>query len=150
MKPQIARAAIVKDDQGLYDCPDITPNYYIVREARASPNPYYLADLLARAARFNIDVTSQPQGLDWRAYTRSDDMELATTLLYNSISEDSVFSNVQVDHIYDGIRADISQIELFVCSPESMRPKDKDPIDLTVLYHNASNPGEEWSKLLKD
>ncbi|KAL2216467.1 hypothetical protein M432DRAFT_663869 [Thermoascus aurantiacus ATCC 26904] len=45
---------------------DATPDYFLVEEARASHNPYYLEDLLRQAAQMHIDIFTPPSHDSWK------------------------------------------------------------------------------------
>ncbi|OBT60948.1 hypothetical protein VE03_09297, partial [Pseudogymnoascus sp. 23342-1-I1] len=49
MAPQVTRACILADEQDLYDQIKVDPDRFLLHEARSSPNPLYLADILHRA-----------------------------------------------------------------------------------------------------
>jgi hypothetical protein len=61
MLTPIARACIVADDQVLFDECDPTPDEGIMAEAKASPNPYYLAHLDAKEPAKEVVRTATEQ-----------------------------------------------------------------------------------------
>lgn len=150
MKPQILRAAVIQNDQDLFDriFPDVNPDYFLVREARVGKNPYYLDKLISKATALDIDVVTPPYMDEWKSQTRAAEMEHSSTFLSSSISLQSVHSDLEASHIYNGIMADVSEIELFVCSPKDLIPGEgSEIVDVGDAYHQASNPNNERKEL---
>lgn len=59
-------ACIVADYQESDDRIQATPDYFLVEEARASHNPYYLKDFLRQAAQMHINISTLPSHDSWK------------------------------------------------------------------------------------
>jgi hypothetical protein len=127
MKPQAARACIIANYQDAYNRIQAIPDIFLVEEARISPNPYYLSDLVRKAAQMGIGVSTVPDHGGWKRYiTRSHPMERRDTVVNDSVSPSSV--GYEDENLYNGIGANLSTIELFVCVPPEIR--NAGPVDL--------------------
>jgi hypothetical protein len=128
MKPQVARACIVQDCQDSYDRIKAEPDRYLVVEARASPNPYYLSDLLQRASELGIDLDFQDDDEEeWKMQSPEYRVEETTThrpmhisWFHKDYSQELLDRRDGMSGIYEGISADISAINLYVCASESI------------------------------
>jgi hypothetical protein len=82
MKAQAARVCTVADYKEGYNRIRATPGYFLVKEAQASPNPYYLEDHRRRAREMHIDVETVPSHDSWKRYiTRQNPPRQRVTLI---------------------------------------------------------------------
>lgn len=142
MKAQAARACIVADYKESYNRIQATPDYYLVKEAQASHNPYYLEDLKRRAMEMHIDIDTLPPHGGWKRYiTRQHPPKRRSTVI--PAMAGPRWLSIENEFWYDGHGADISPIELFVSVPDSMKPNEEFPnVNLEIMYLEASRPEE--------
>lgn len=145
MKPAVAQALIVADYQEAWDDFDIEPFEDLVFEAKASPNPHYLADLERRCTESGLDVNRlKPLGQsDLAINSYADD---TTTVLYSSISVAHFDPTDQGPALYNGHRVNMCEAELFAIVPDEMRPPEGfEAVILGTLYHEYGHkpPAED-------
>ncbi|KAI9778947.1 MAG: hypothetical protein M1816_003795 [Peltula sp. TS41687] len=128
MKQSIARACIVADYESLYDKFDAEPDFFLVAEARDSPNPHYMRDLERKATERGGPVGEDAP--DWRKKTRKCMFEPTTMGLAKNMS--NALAETEYGWAYDGLVANMSAVELNVCAPDQL--KQKDFVNLNDLY----------------
>jgi len=141
MKAQASRACIVADYKKIYDRIQAALDY-LVKEAQASDNPYYLKDLQRRAMEMHIDIDTLPRHSDWKWHiTRKHLPKRRSTVIPAMVGLRWV--SIENEFWYDDHGADISFIRLFVSVPDSMRPTEEFPnVNLETMYLEARRPGE--------
>lgn len=139
----VARALIVADYQDAWDeVSDIEPYHELMVEAKACPNPHYLASLRRICADRGLD----PDALECKC---TEDLgvpigslvERTTTRLVASPRVESAPWDGAGPAIYDWIGVDVSEVELFAAAPRELRPCPEvtDSVDLVELYQSRGH-----------
>jgi hypothetical protein len=140
MKAQAARACIVAGYKGSYNRIQAAPDYFLVKKAQASNEPYYLKDLKRRALDLHIDIDTFPRWDDWKQdITRDHPPKHKCASVPRIVDPECV----QYEHEYwcNGWGADISSIESFVCVPDSMKATEEfQTVDLISMYLETCRP----------
>lgn len=129
MAPQIAWTCIVSDRQSLYDWINVHPDKFLLYEARSSPNPHYLVDILHRAREINenledgADNKFDPQ--EWRFHSWHDRIEASDSWIPSYISyfhtdntRETAGGMPDKRGMYEGLYADLGFVNLYVCHHE--------------------------------
>lgn len=139
MRLQIAQACIVADYRELYDTLGVRPSWILWEESKNSHNPYYKADLERRSAELGFDVSSmeeksETRRLDINQWCTNRDKEPTDRFLWRELA--AVDMTVEDGFgVYDeGIQANATDYNLFICSSESMRAQLPKEGDGWVLY----------------
>jgi len=152
MKAAAARACIVGNYKESYDRIQPTPDYFLAQEAKASSNPYYLDDLKLRAEKLNINLEISPdQGavidkLSWRSQCTRNHLPLRGRGSWICVPERVTMDRIRCgnDRWCDSFGSDISDIELFVCVPDELKPTQEWPeMLLNEMYLQACRPDEK-------
>lgn len=119
-------------------------NEELLFEAMRSHNPYYLERLFKESR----EDSEKEMLLGWtkEEFPRShimNEMEKTTTSLPMNL-DNYIVTDEQGDRLYNGLGADLSGLDLFVCAPEEMRilgPRGYGGCsDLGQMYREACNP----------
>jgi hypothetical protein len=89
MAAHCARVCIIADYQDTYDRLKVKPEFALVQEARQCRNPYYLKDLMQRAAELHIDA-EDIQEEDVLTYYAPQKISSQTTKLLTNISASDI------------------------------------------------------------
>ncbi|KAH7035721.1 uncharacterized protein B0I36DRAFT_240088 [Microdochium trichocladiopsis] len=129
MKPAVARACIAANLPELWALLDPEPDKGLWEEAEKSANPMFRDYLKRRCAEAGINPLVRdlphPIGLDQAqyehyylspSYFRKSQLPPCLTVKHFDWGE------VPQTGRYNGYEADVSQVELFACAPESLRP----------------------------
>jgi len=119
MKLQAARACIVADYQDVYKKIDPQHDEALVREAKASQNPYYLNDLLQKKEAGNSTGETYRYYEAWKVYTDKNTLKVCTTTVLSHLEPGNV--GTSQEWIYDGIEADLRAIEVSICAPPDIK-----------------------------
>ena len=99
----------------VWDNLDIIPDEQLFAEARASPNPCYLADLRRRCKERGLEDLEFRTSDSWSRYYTHDKL-MEPSSIYRQQSGVSAFDiGWDQDEPFDGRRADASIVELFAC-----------------------------------
>ncbi|KAK1762664.1 hypothetical protein QBC33DRAFT_551667 [Phialemonium atrogriseum] len=148
MKPAVARALIVADYQEAWDGFDFEPHGELVVEAKASPNPHYLADLERRCTESGLDFERLEIVSQWsqREFAINSYVDDTTTFLRSSISVADFDWLEQGPAPYNSERVNMSEAELFAIVPDEMRPPEGfEAVILGTLYYEYGHkpPAED-------
>jgi hypothetical protein len=115
MKLQAARACIVANYQPSFEKIDPPYDSAFVKEAQASPNPFFLKYLQAKEAQG--DTTGDDYGYAyWKFYTIKDLLRASSSTILSELDASSI--ETTQDWIYDGAQAEISHVHVSICTPE--------------------------------
>jgi len=123
MTHQVARACIVGNHENLFDELDPDPDHFLLTEARASPNTYFLQRLESKFVLIHKDGSeSAPMTWDgWKRYTIKDTIKALTTILSKHVSGGCVVAHFSVLYGYSVPK--IGDVELHVsCVGGSTEP----------------------------
>lgn len=147
MKPAAARACIVADYQFTYDRIDPDPDPFLLREARDSTNPHYLQDIERKVSQLDDTSIMEHDGSyeGWKTVTRKGMFEKTSSYLYENVTNYSAVMESGWGMPYDGVVADMSDVELFVCAPEELRHLEKEfnHVDLRQVYDPDTDEDED-------
>jgi hypothetical protein len=135
MIPQVAHACIVADYAYLYDSLAVKPNKILWREAQYTANKHYVQDLERRAKDLGIDIDAEGVGHFGASDTLVRDKEPGTTRLEGVLNAYDIQCSYD-GGVYDGVRADVSRLNLFVAAPEGLKDPDGDWVELYVQNWN--------------
>jgi hypothetical protein len=133
MREACLRAAIYADYHDLFDellvLPGVTPNPFLMVEAEKSSNPHFVSALQSRAEELgaNMDRSAAIRlHQSYKLYSVKDPILVRTDwALANSASVELVSGELCEDEgMYNGVRADIHTLELFLIAPEAWRPEE--------------------------
>jgi hypothetical protein len=117
MKLQAARACIVANYQSSFEQIDPPHDFYLVKEAQASPNPFFLKHLQAKEAQG--DTTGKYDHFQWwKSCTIKDALQPSSPTIYGEL--DSLFIGTTQEWIYDGIEANMSHVQVSICAPKEV------------------------------
>jgi len=119
MKLQAARACIVADYEEVYKKIDPQHDEALVREAKASQNPYYLNDLLQKKEAGNSTGETYRHYDAWKVDTDKNTMKVCTTTVLSQLEPGNV--GTSQEWIYDGLEADLRAIEVSICAPPDIK-----------------------------
>lgn len=119
MKEQIARACIVADYQGLYNSLDVDAHFFLLLEAKAASNPYYLQDQERKAeAAGGSKILSGSAAWKWR--TRGTEFTPSSLTLMKNITEGGgVYTDVE--GIYDDWNVNVGNVITNISYPEEFK-----------------------------
>jgi len=118
MKLQAARACIVADYQGSFEIIDPPHDSALVKEAQVSRNPFYLEYLQAKEAQG--DTTGEDHDFEyWKYYTIKNALKPSPSSVYGKLNASSI--GTTRPWIYDGVEADMSDVEVQICTPEEVK-----------------------------
>jgi hypothetical protein len=118
MKLQAARACIVANYQPSFEKIDPPHDSALVKEAQASPNPFFLKHLQAKEAQG--DTTGDDYGYAyWKFYTIKDALGASSSTILDELDASSI--ETSQDWIYDGAQAEISHVHVSICTPEEVK-----------------------------
>lgn len=133
MMLQAARACIVANYQKSYQQIDPPHDAALLKEAQASPNPFFLEHLRAKQARG--DSTGETYDYEyWKFYTIKDAIKPSSATIRAQIDARDV--RTTQDWVYDGVQADMSWVEVSICAPD--RVKKEGVRDVMLRYPPAS------------
>lgn len=119
MKPQIARAYIVLNDEDRWDALDPDPDPFLWWEANRSPNPYFQEYLERRDPTIGTrQVDDRESGKCISVGELRQNAKGARWALHEMVEEPVDFEIVQQAGEYDGLRAGFEILEQYVCGFE--------------------------------
>ncbi|KAL6860700.1 hypothetical protein ACO1O0_004734 [Amphichorda felina] len=142
MRGACARAAIYTGDVGLFDelmaLPGVVPNPYLAAEAKQSNNPYFCSALQSRAEDIGVSLLPSSLGAGgepyepWKLFSvRGSSVMMKWNGLPRSPSVRMVTGEfLEQEAVYNGTRAETTQLELFLMVPNSWRPQDRYALEL--------------------
>lgn len=129
MKLHAARACIVADYQESFEIIDPPHDFALVKEAQVSRNPFYLEYLQAKEAQG--DTTGKDYDVKWwKYYTIKHALMPSTPCIYSKL--DAADIGTTQTWIYDGLEADMSTVEVYICTPEEV--KQSGIRDVSIRY----------------
>jgi hypothetical protein len=118
MKLQAARACIVANYQPSFETIDPPHDIALVKEAQESPNPFFLKYLQAKGAQG--DTTGEDHEYAyWKFLTIKDALMPSTPTIRGELKASSI--ETTQSWIYDGVWANISDVEVSICTPEEVK-----------------------------
>jgi hypothetical protein len=118
MKLQAARACIVANYQPTFEKIDPPHDSALVKEAQESPNPFFLKYLQAKGAQG--DTTGEDHEYAyWKFLTIKDALMPSTPTILGELDASSI--ETTQSWIYDGVWANISDVEVNICTPEEVK-----------------------------
>ncbi|KEQ76411.1 hypothetical protein M436DRAFT_38504 [Aureobasidium namibiae CBS 147.97] len=118
MKLQAARACIVADYQRSFEIIDPPHDSALVKEAQVSLNPFYLKYLQAKEVQG--DTTRKDYDVEWwKYYTTKHALMPSPSSVYGKLNASSI--GTTQTWIYDGVEADMSDVEVQICTPEEVK-----------------------------
>lgn len=132
MREACVRACIYANYSGSFDelllLPGVVPNAFLLTEAARSSNPHYVSALRSRAEELGRTMSRselKPSSDEWKLFSVKDVSFLGRSdCISTSIHAGQVFGEFIVQGAaYNGIRAEVDQLELMLMIPESWRPE---------------------------
>lgn len=118
MKLQAARACIVANYQPSFESIDPPHDSALVKEAQQSPNPFFLKHLQAKEAQG--DTTGEDyESAWWKFFTIKDALNPSTPFISGKLDASSIGTTQR--GIYDGVQADMSDVQVSICTPEEVK-----------------------------
>ncbi|KAL4863143.1 hypothetical protein BDV12DRAFT_177837 [Aspergillus spectabilis] len=145
MKAQAARACMVANYQEVYDRINVTPDWFLVDQAKrlADTTPYYLEDLQRRAEQIGIDLTEDPRiGDRWKIIEDQFMINWRPFILPVEVTPDQMANEDDYFENYDGYGLDLTKLELYVCSSDQLKQRYGEAVDLLSIYQQALRTGE--------
>jgi hypothetical protein len=118
MELQAARACIVANYQGSFEKIDPPHDSALVKEAQASPNPFFLKHPQAKEAQ-GVTTGEDYGHAYWKFYTIKDALSASTSTILGELDASSI--ETTQDWIYDGVEAEISNVHVSICTPEEVK-----------------------------